>query len=407
MVKKAQSRISPVWWLSVAILVLVVTVLYGIVLFNQVYLRPYDYPTHISWARQLFQGDFEFHPGGVKIGAAYRPNFLFQALVSGIMSLTGSDAQLSGMAVGLLANLILALSLHALFYMDFARSERVISGFVAVALAVIVLLLGPVSFLTWHRANLYLGYIAPTVYHNPTLTLLRPLALLQFLCLVKGFDDVSTGRQPLLVLVTALLTVVSVYAKPSYIICLLPAAGLAMVVQWLRKQPVDWLFIGAGIIVPGFVVLILQYQFTYIANTDNNVIFAPLLAARTMESVHILPKLILSFVFPAAVSILYWPRVARSHAFVLAWLVAFVALAYAYLLAESGMVGDGNFLWGAQVSLFILMVVALRFFVQQIIASGQPRISLRNGLLVGALLLHLIPGIVWYYAEALTLEHWW
>ncbi len=407
MIARERLQVTRAWVISVAALVLIVVALYSVVLFNQAYLRPYDYPQVIAWSRQLAAGDFALHPGGIRFGMAYRPNFLYQVLVAGMAGLTGADIPLSALAVSLLANVLLALTLHAVFLRALPAPERLRSGLAATLLALITLLLGPVSFLTWHRANLYLGYIAPTVYHNATLTLLRPLALLLFLAALRGFAFTPADRRLRRVVAAAALTILGAYAKPSYLLCLLPVAGGLLAIQWLRRRPANWPLLVGGIIVPGILALGLQYLFTYEANADNSVIFAPLLAARSMESVHILPKLALSLVFPVAAGVLYPRRAAQDDAFALAWLVMIPALAYAYLLAESGMVADGNFFWGAQVALFILMAAALRFFAQQVAASGSAWLTLRHAALAGALLLHLVPGLVWYYAEALTLQHWW
>lgn len=392
-----------VWWRSAALVTALVVALYSIVLLNQIYLRPYDYPTHIAWARGLSEG--EFHPGGIQIGSAYRPNVLFQLLVYGLAQLPALDFERAALAVSLLASLALALTVHALLYRALPDRDRLRVGVIAALLALVVLLAGPLNFLTLHRANLYLGYIAPTVYHNPTVTLLRPFALLLFVCAVQAVAapaDRSTRK----VMIAALLTVLATYAKPNYTLCLLPVMAGVLALQWLRHQAVNGRLIVVGIILPGLVVLGLQYAFTFEANVENSIIFSPLMVARLFEPVHIFPKLALSLIFPVAVVALYPARASRDVALLLAWLVMIVALAYAYLLAEEGMPGDGNFFWGAQVALFILFVFSVRFSVQQVLAQDR-RLTWRSALCVGTLGLHFAAGIVWYLSQALLQQLYW
>lgn len=396
-------RFARVWLGSTALVTALTIVLYGIVLLNQVYLRPYDYPQHIAWARELSEG--EFHLGGVKLDTAYRPNFLFQLLIYGLAQVPRLDFERSALAVSLLASVALALVIHALMYRGLPNLGRPEAGLAAMLLTLVALLVGPLSFLTWHRDNLYLGYIAPITYHNPTVTLLRPFALLLFIYALKAMTA-PADRSTRDVVITALLTALATYAKPNYTLCLLPVMGGVLAAHWLRRLPANWRLILGGIILPGTVALGLQYSFTFEANVENAIIFSPLTVARSFESVHIFPKLALSLVFPVVVVALYIDRVRHDTALLLAWPVTTVALGYAYLLAEEGMPGDGNFFWGAQVALFILFVFSLRFLAQQMLERDR-RLTWRSALCAGVLALHVVTGSFWYLTEALLQQPRW
>ncbi len=394
------------WWRSVALMLTVVMVLHGVALLNQVYVRPFDYPTHIRWARLLAEG--EFHPGGVKIEGSYRPAYLFQALVYGVALLPSIDHAQGAIVVSLLATAALALTVYHLLYRALPEPDRATTGLIAALLTLVVLLVAPLTFRTWHRENLYLGYITPIVYHNPTVTLLRPFALLLFLYAVKALDAAAGVNRAWAVPVAAVLTVLATYAKPNYTLALLPVMGGLLALRWLRRQPVDTPLILFGILLPGVVVLGLQFWFTYESSENNSVIFSPLTVARMFEPNYIFAKLALSLVFPGLVSVLYLRPALRDWSVVLAWLALGVALAYVYLLAESGMPGDGNFFWGAQVTLLILVIVTMRLLIRQELGTDRRGPSWRAMACAGALALHLAAGVAWYLSEALLPgPSWW
>ncbi len=395
-------------WRSIALMLTVVIVLHGAALLNQIYVRPFDYPMHIRRAVVLAEG--EFHPGGVKIEGAYRPAYLFQALVYGVALLPGIDHAQGAIVVSLVSTSALSLTVFHLFYRALPDPDRAATGLIAALLTLVVLLVAPLTFRTWHRENLYLGYIAPIVYHNPTVTLVRPFALLLFLYTVKALDTAANVNRRWAVTVAAALTVLGTYAKPNFTLVLLPVLGGLLALRWLRRQPVDTPPILFGILLPGAVVLGLQYWFTYASNATNKVIFSPLTVARIFEPNHlvIFAKLALSLVFPGLVSVLYLRPALRDRSVVLAWLVLSVALAYVYLLAESGMPGDGNFFWGAQVALLILVVVTMRLLIRQELGADRRRPSWRAMVCAGALALHLAAGVVWYLSETLLPRpSWW
>src|SRR5436190_2063620 len=55
----------------------------------------------------------------------------------------------------------------------------------ALAATFFLLVIGPITLFTWRRHNLYLGYLSPTVYHNPMIAIVKPLAILHFWLFVQ------------------------------------------------------------------------------------------------------------------------------------------------------------------------------------------------------------------------------
>jgi hypothetical protein len=85
----------------------------------------------------------------------------------------------------------------------------------------------------------------------------------------------------------------------------------------------------------------------------------------------------------------------------LAWLAFLIAAFQNYFLAESGArLYHWNFVWGANITLFILFVVSLMLLLElnrPLPESLKARSKLYA--LLGIFALHVMSGIVWYYYE--------
>ena len=126
--------------------------------------RRSDYWAHARFSRELLSGE------------RLLPHFLFQVIVVFIHKLTG----LSFIAASYVATF---LSVFTAFIIAFTYIKAGISNkLYLLALGVIFLFLShPIAILAPLDQHLYLGYITANVYHNPTLILLVPIALLHFI----------------------------------------------------------------------------------------------------------------------------------------------------------------------------------------------------------------------------------
>jgi hypothetical protein len=86
----------------------------------------------------------------------------------------------------------------------------------------------------------------------------------------------------------------------------------------------------------------------------------------------------------------------------LAWFGLLAGLVQMYCLAEVGdRFSDGNFLWGAQVMLFIVFVASVRFLWREKIATG---LSFRWKDLIAYTFyaVHLIAGMAYYISAIIV-----
>jgi hypothetical protein len=174
------------------------------------------------------------------------------------------------------------------------------------------------------------------------------------------------------VALAALVTFLSLQAKPAYTMALLPVLVLAVPVwYWGWHRPVDWRLLIGGCLLVAVPMLALQYLGVFVdenANVESSVLIAPFLYYQSVnEATLLLPlKWLLSLAFPIAVTLGHWAQARRDGALLLAWAVTGMGIFQMVLLAESGEnLPFGNFTWGAQYAVFVLFVLALCFWLQR------------------------------------------
>jgi hypothetical protein len=296
------------------------------------------------------------------------------------------------------------------------RRER----FVLAGVTLAVLLATAISLLSWLGVDplRYLGYIGFQAYHNPTIHGIKPIALLLFwfaLAMFPSISITSDQRGSLLwhTAATAALTILSALAKPNYSICLVPALMLLAGYRFIRKQPVHWLVLAFGVVIPGGLVLVWQYAITYAAQgpvmESSSIVFAPF-AVMSAYSGWLPVKFLLSILFPLAVVLLYFPTAKQSVPLQVAWLTFAGGLFFTYFLSESGdRMLHGNFVWSAQIALFVLFVTSVHFLIQQhdYLTIAPKRFLQDKRYTVCVLLfgLHTLSGIV-YYSQSLSDTVW-
>jgi len=349
-----------------------------------------DYPAHLFSAEVWAKYGYPDRP---------RPQFLFHALVIFIYRLVpGVSVGYAGLLLALIYYVALAIIVCVLVYSALKGASLFLKLVCAVFLTLTLTLIGPINLLTYSAPNLYFGYIPPHAYHNPTVALLKPFALILFLYAVRVFTNFR--KSYISIFLCALVSALGTMAKPSYAIVIIPVLGLLTLIRWGRKQPINWLLLLAGIALPIAIVLIWQQNY-YHDSSMGSFIFAPF----TVMSLYspdgnLLLKFILSIAFPLAVLGFYYRDVLKDISMQIAWLGFLVGVFYTYFLTESVTWSDGNFTWSGQIAIFILFVASTLFFIKE----NMPLLSQRRftpAFLVSSLLLilHLIGGILLYWAS--------
>jgi hypothetical protein len=331
----------------------VVTVLITVPIFAyRIYSGISDFPSHIQYAKLILGRLYQQVPIHILAHPAY------QLLLIAVYLLAFQKVGMYAIAV--LIQVMVQILTVLIIYIWFGRDKQNrnwLRGLWAISLTIVAPLM---VFVFWDKL-FYLGYIGLATYHNPTIRLLQPIALLSFLCAVRIFTSNSNSWK--VVLSSLLLVILSALIKPNYLLCILPAAGLMAVIRLVWKKPIDWRLLLVGFMAPGVLILLVQMVLTfYLPGNDASSILIDPLGVMNGYSGFLLPKFFLSILFPLAVLIFNIRRVVRDNTLVLAWVGFLASVPQMYLLAESGSrFIQGNFLWGAQIMAFILFAASARF----------------------------------------------
>jgi hypothetical protein len=234
-----------------------------------------------------------------------------------------------------------------------------------------------VSGLYWH-------------YHNPTIILLKPFAILQFIFAYQCFYETARIKNWQIILF-ALLSALCTFIKPNFAICILPALAVFSGYRILRREYLNYQALFWGLGLPTLGVLIWQFILTYQTDKTGSVIFLPLVVM-SIYSKYLGWKLLLSILFPLALLIVYFEQVTRDTRMILAWLTFGFGAVFIYFFAESGeRILDGNFGWSGEITALMLFAVSTLFYLD--VAS---RSSKMTKLLAGLWSLHVVFGVLYY-----------
>jgi hypothetical protein len=264
----------------------------------------------------------------------------------------------------------------------------------------------PIAILFPYDKHLYFGYIAANVYHNPTILLLKAVALLHFVLLCDLLTHKKNARHLYTnIFLLGFLTALTIIAKPNYIIALLPALfALLLINRVFRRNITDWFsIVGWGVAFPAFLLLLWQYSFFYGSESTNSIRvgFFEIFTSRSPLWM-LIPKLIASIAFPISVLIAMGSRLTRQLYFQLSTLIFTVSLIYTYSLVDSvAGASYGNFGWSAQISHFLLLFVCIKAYLNFAFGDKDQRIqwTKKRSFPIYIGIIQFIFGIVWYVAN--------
>jgi hypothetical protein len=347
--------------------------------------------------REHLPSDFEAHIGFTIRGLDGDPlpgNFLFYAL-NGVFAGFSTDMRLLKLSLVL----VLAAAIGAKVWLSvrYVAAERRAASHDRGPLPLwgaAAALLCAVAFSLPVGGRHYLGQIPPNVWHNSTTILLMPFALGLFwttLCFLRSGDRVWLWR-------SLPLAALNLAAKPSFVLCLLPALALVALVHFRLSRPLR----DAALLLAALVALLaLQSVYVYVADPatadgGSGLAVSPLHVWHAFSD-DIPLSLLASGVFPLAALALGGAAVRDSLAVRYAVVLVLAGIAEYALLAERGpREFDGNFTWQAIVSMWVLFVA----LVGALVPAFQRRpFEVRKLTIAAAFLVQVVAG-------ALYLQHW-
>ena len=372
-------------WGYLLVLSLAVLLIFSPLIYSETHVKSSavtnDYVAIIQFAQQLKHGISDV-PGFALAHPAW------EILVIAVNALFGFSLQRAAFLVTISSIVAAAIILY--LWIEPILIARGFSRWWGVALAIGLSLVTPLSLLAPLDHKYYLGYIGAISYHNPTIILLRPFAILQFIFAVKCFQEAASSWEQ--TLAAGAITLLATFIKPSFAICLLPAMGLVAAYRLFKKQTLNWRMFLFGFVIPSVVILAWQFLVTYGSPAGSGIFFYPF-GVMSAYSGSLLIKLLLSILYPLVVAGLYFRETARDMRMVLAWLSFLLSALYTYFLAEGPpRTLDGNFTWSSEIALLVLFSVSTLFVLEQI-QAGKLKAA--------------IPGLVWVAHVASGAVYYW
>ncbi len=315
-----------------------------------------DYPAFMHFTVALDQGKLS------EIPAYHIAHMAWEILSVAIHRLLGISLRTTSFLLTL--GSIAAAAVITYFW--FARSlrDRELPVWWAMVAAIGLSVATPLSVLAPVDRRWYQGYIGITSYHNPTIILLRPLAILQFILVPACFQDraITWKRIGLAAAVTLLAT----FSKPSYAICLLPAICGIAAYRWYKQQTIQWRLLLAGFVIPTFLLLSWQFLVAYRSPEQGSIFFYPF-GVMTGLSGFVGVKFLLSILFPLLAAMLFFPEAVRDMRMILAWIGFAIGAFYSYFVADGPpRTFDADWIWSGKITLLLLFCVSTIFVLERI-----------------------------------------
>lgn len=314
-----------------------------------------DFTGHLRFIRQIDQEG---------LGAV--PHFLYHLLVLGFSDLFPSVDLLTiagHIIIG--ANIITGITIYIALTTWFKEYiPQGVLGFLSLCL----MLITPIILWTQYWPAM-IGYIHPTIYHNPTQNILKvfviPISLIALRSINPKPYKSQQERIALIVLSIVLIVLMSL-SKPNYTIILLPTLGLYGLYRLANKQALDWGLLIFGIGLPAVGVLGAQFLGTY--TSDESVIA---LGFMNVIKLYITPprivlQYLLSIAFPLVVYLFHRKSASQDTYLNFSWIAFLIGSFYLYFIHETGIREQhGNFFWSAYIGLFVLMFATVAFLLKE------------------------------------------
>ena len=248
----------------------------------------------------------------------------------------------------------------------------------------ISLTIGPL-FIMSLSPRIYLGTGSPSVWHNVTLLTVKPFALLSVFWTIKFF----TSNKSYFFLLAILVTVVSIFAKPNYIIVFLPSLVTYMLLkkQFSKKQ----LQFALIIIILSVIALAYQFIHEYKGSSEGSVIF-DFLGVWSIYSSNIPLSISMALGLPFLITLFNYQSVKENEYIKFSWLLVLFSLILFSCFAESGHTyPHANFSWSWNISLSLIYIFTIiEYFKQYFSMPGIMRYFLL------ALMLYQV-YVGWYF----------
>lgn len=329
-----------------------------------------DTPGHLSFLQKMLYSDFSIpHPfwhQGVRV-------------ISNIFHIGVEDA----------AVIFSSLVVMVWFFMVYWLVENAIGNqkttikyeLIKIILTFSVVTVGPLC-IPWYNKLIFLGQGSPNIWHNVTLWTIKPLALLSMFLTLEAIKKDSTK----LGIYTVIVTFISIFAKPSYVMVFLPALLLLIIYRRYYTKKTLSLYLTLALTS----CMVLFYQYLKIFNPDARII-VDFFGVWSLWSDNIPISILLALAFPI-VFLIITSRQKMNDYLLLSWYQAGFGIMLFAVFAESGeRYAHGNFGWSYMLALSFVYLFTILEFIKVFRALS----TFRRTVLIALLIIQCAIGI--YY----------
>lgn len=244
--------------------------------------------------------------------------------------------------------------------------------------------------------NMYLGQWSPNYFLVPTLVLLKPFALLSFFIMAIYLKE-DGHLDPIILIICSIGLFLGTFIKPSFIICFIPATALFLIFFKFKKFR---LYLKTFLVfLPS--ILLLTYQFLATFGPTANIIgyqdkiMISWFGVWDIYTRSIIISSLLVLAFPIVVLSISFKKVKKDTFLSLGLILLLVSFIIAGFFAEEKNFTCGNFIFGYEISLFILYVFSLCEFLKWLIKFKENK---RKIVIAGMVFLaHLVSGFLYLF----------
>ncbi|ROM79305.1 hypothetical protein BK654_08025 [Pseudomonas brassicacearum] len=286
---------------------------------------------------------------------------------------------------------------------------------IAIFLSTCLLIVTPIQLFYFIDHHLYFGYIGISIYHSPTMLLLKPLSLLVFCCALKSVNSQTNKAWPGGVALALSLFFCGI-SKPNFLIVVLPAFVAFLLITNRLKNMLSHTYIYVWFFLPILTLLSLQFLQTFILqdiskvtnDSENHITIMPF-ETLAHYSEFLLAKLFLSIAFPLTILLLYPKQFIKDDSIILSSCCLFVGALFMYFFAESGSrIYHGNFWWSGQIGLYLVFLFSVAFLLRNkkdLKETKQGKI--KYSLCFAMFFLHAAFGVFFYKQELFFNSKFW
>ena len=219
-------------------------------------------------------------------------------------------------------------------------------------ITLISLTIGPFFIMSFNPC-IYIGQGSPSVWHNVTILIVQPLTLLSVFYTIKFFLSDKFNY----FIVAILVTMLSVIAKPSYIIVFLPSLVIYVLLKkyFAKRQ----LLFTATIVFSSVAILVYQFMKQFTGGSDDSVV-VDILGVWSLYTPSVPVSILLALGLPLLITLFNYRYIKENEYIKFSWLLVFFSFVLFAGFAESGRhYSDGNFGWSWNISLSLIYIFTI------------------------------------------------